>query len=411
MSISKEPVIRAENISKSFKIPLDKSNELKTNLFNAVLGKKSGYREFQALKDISFSVNEGDFFGIVGRNGSGKSTLLKILSQIYVPTSGKVHVRGSLMPFIELGVGFNPKLTARENVYLNGAMIGFSRKEVDDIYDEIVDFAELHDFMEEKLKNFSSGMKVRLAFSIAIRAPSEILLLDEVLAVGDKAFREKCNDFFKAQKGKRTIILVTHDMGAVEEFCNKAMFIEGGNVIKIGDSDEIADLYNDMFAKEKISKLQEKNKNTIENTSAEADYDFSLQAMYIQQGGKKTDLVKAGESFSVVIEYNVPRDYNNATTGIKILNTQNLSLMTASLRQSGEIHKFKKGKNKAIFHVDNVFTDGDYRINITAKDIDDNDRLLFQQSSACNFSITGIQWYASSLVHPEVSVKLEHVVQ
>ena len=171
------------------------------------------------LKDISFEVRQGDFFGIVGRNGSGKSTLLKIISQIYVPEKGSVSVKGKLVPFIELGVGFNPELTGRENVYLNGALLGFTREEIDAMYDDIVEFAELEDFMDQKLKNYSSGMQVRLAFSVAIKAQGDILVLDEVLAVGDEAFQRKCDNFFaRDEEGpdQDRSFLVTHSMDAVK---------------------------------------------------------------------------------------------------------------------------------------------------------------------------------------------------
>lgn len=181
-----------------------------------------GYKEQQVLKDISFEVEKGDFFGIVGRNGSGKSTLLKIISQIYVPEKGKVSVNGTLVPFIELGVGFNPELTGRENIYLNGALLGFTRSEIDAMYDDIVEFAELEEFMDQKLKNYSSVMQVRLAFSIAIKAEGDILVLDEVLAVGDEAFQRKCFEYFASlKKQKKTVILVTHDMASVQRFCTK----------------------------------------------------------------------------------------------------------------------------------------------------------------------------------------------
>ena len=165
----KEVAVSIKNVSKSFRLPTESSNSLRTTLVNRMKGIK-GYKEQKVLKDISFDVEKGDFFGIVGRNGSGKSTLLKIISQIYVPEKGHVDVNGKLVSFIELGVGFNPELTGRENVYLNGAMLGFSESEVDDMYQEIVDFAELHQFMNQKLKNYSSGMQVRLAFSVAIQA-------------------------------------------------------------------------------------------------------------------------------------------------------------------------------------------------------------------------------------------------
>lgn len=237
-------IVEISKLTKSFKIPLEASSGVKQQLINILKGRK-GYRVFTPLKDISFTINEGDFFGIVGRNGSGKSTLLKTIAGIYTPNSGNVKVHGSLVPFIELGVGFNPELTGRENIFLNGALLGFSHEEMESMYRAIVEFAELEDFMEERLKNYSSGMQVRLAFSIAIRAHADILLLDEVLAVGDEAFQKKCYSYFdKLKREKRTVILVTHDMAAVERFCTKAVFIEDGHVKMIGKPYRIAAAYS-----------------------------------------------------------------------------------------------------------------------------------------------------------------------
>ena len=237
-------IVEISKLTKSFKIPLEASSGVKQQLINILKGRK-GYRVFTPLKDISFTINEGDFFGIVGRNGSGKSTLLKTIAGIYTPNSGNVKVHGSLVPFIELGVGFNPELTGRENIFLNGALLGFSHEEIESMYSAIVEFAELEDFMEERLKNYSSGMQVRLAFSIAIRAHADILLLDEVLAVGDEAFQKKCYSYFdKLKREKRTVILVTHDMAAVERFCTKAVFIEDGHVKMIGKPYRIAAAYS-----------------------------------------------------------------------------------------------------------------------------------------------------------------------
>lgn len=237
-------IVEISKLTKSFKIPLEASSGVKQQLINILKGRK-GYRVFTPLKDISFTINEGDFFGIVGRNGSGKSTLLKTIAGIYTPNSGNVKVHGSLVPFIELGVGFNPELTGRENIFLNGALLGFSHEEMESMYSAIIEFAELEDFMEERLKNYSSGMQVRLAFSIAIRAHADILLLDEVLAVGDEAFQKKCYSYFdKLKREKRTVILVTHDMAAVERFCTKAAFIEDGHVKMIGKPYRIAAAYS-----------------------------------------------------------------------------------------------------------------------------------------------------------------------
>ena len=236
--------VKVEHVSKFFKLPTESTQSLRTTMVNRFRGIK-GYKEQHVLKDISFEVKKGDFFGILGRNGSGKSTLLKIISQIYYPEKGSVTVDGKLVSFIELGVGFNPELTGRENVYLNGALLGFSRDEIDAMYDDIVDFAELRDFMNQKLKNYSSGMQVRLAFSVAIKAQGDVLILDEVLAVGDEAFQRKCNDYFvERKKSGKTTILVTHDMGAVKKYCNKAVLIEHGLVKAIGNPENVANQYS-----------------------------------------------------------------------------------------------------------------------------------------------------------------------
>ena len=240
----KQIAVKVDHVSKYFKLPTEATNSLRTAMVNRFKGIK-GYKEQHVLNDISFEVEKGDFFGILGRNGSGKSTLLKIISEIYVPEKGSVTIDGKLVSFIELGVGFNPELTGRENVYMNGAMLGFSTAEIDAMYDDIVDFAELHDFMNQKLKNYSSGMQVRLAFSVAIKAQGDILILDEVLAVGDEAFQRKCNDYFQERKKSgKTTILVTHDMGAVKKYCNKAVLIENGLVKAIGSPENVANQYS-----------------------------------------------------------------------------------------------------------------------------------------------------------------------
>lgn len=240
-------VISAKNLHKSFKLPTERAGGLKNAIFNRLKGIK-GYKEQKVLNGISFDIHKNEFVGIVGRNGSGKSTLLKTLAKIYFPEKGELEVNGTLIPFIELGVGFNPDLSGRENVYLNGALLGFSNKEMDAMYDEIVDFAELRPFMDQKLKNFSSGMQVRLAFSIAIRAKGDILLLDEVLAVGDAEFQKKCNDYFAAIKGKQTVILVTHDMNNVRTFCDRAILVENGKIKLDSTPNKAAEAYEKLWS-------------------------------------------------------------------------------------------------------------------------------------------------------------------
>ena len=232
-----EFAIEVKNLHKDFKLPTEKAWGLKQTIFNRLRGIK-GFKKQKVLKGIDFKVKKGEFLGIVGRNGSGKSTLLKILAGIYYPNKGEITVNGTLVPFIELGVGFNPELTGRENVYLNGALLGFSNKEMDEMYEDIWKFAELEEFQDQKLKNYSSGMQVRLAFSIAIRARGDILLLDEVLAVGDAEFQKKCNDYFYSLHGNQTVILVTHSMDAVKAFCDRAVLVDDGK-IKLDDKPEV----------------------------------------------------------------------------------------------------------------------------------------------------------------------------
>jgi ABC-2 type transport system ATP-binding protein len=239
-----EYAIVIKELSKTFKIPLEKPSGIK-QVIASWNRRNKGYREFHVLKDISFEIRKGEFFGIVGRNGSGKSTLLKLLSGIYAPDKGLIQVNGGLTPFIELGVGFNPELSGRENVFMNGALLGFSHKEISLMYKDIVEFAELKEFMDEKLKNYSSGMQVRLAFSIAIRAKSDILIMDEVLAVGDAVFQKKCYDVFRELKrAGRTIVLVTHDMANVERFCDRALVLNKGEILDIAEPHEAAMIYN-----------------------------------------------------------------------------------------------------------------------------------------------------------------------
>lgn len=242
MPKSEQLAIKVSDVSKHFKLPHDQQSSIKGKLINF---RKRGYEKQEVLKNISFEVKQGEFFGIVGRNGSGKSTLLKILAGIYRPDSGNVQINGKLIPFIELGVGFNHELSGRDNVFLNGALLGFSRIEMEAMYDDIVEFAELERFMDQKLKNYSSGMQVRLAFSIAIRAQGDVLVLDEVLAVGDEAFQRKCNVFFEQIKKDKTktVILVTHSMESVREYCNKAIMIDDGAIVSSGEPKRVADDY------------------------------------------------------------------------------------------------------------------------------------------------------------------------
>ncbi len=239
------PAVIVDDVSKTFRLPSEQVHTLKERALHPFRG--SGHEGLEALKDVSFAVERGEFFGIVGRNGSGKSTLLKCMAGIYRTDAGKIFVDGRLSTFIELGVGFNPDLAAKDNVVINGVMMGLSPREAASRFDSVIEFAELEDFTDLKLKNYSSGMQVRLAFSVAIQVDADVLLIDEVLAVGDAAFQQKCFDvFYRMRDEGRTVLLVTHDMGTVTRFCDRAMLLDRGQVVDFGDPDEVAKSYLDL---------------------------------------------------------------------------------------------------------------------------------------------------------------------
>jgi ABC-2 type transport system ATP-binding protein len=234
--------IDVRGLEKSFRLPGQKVDSLKERVLHPTISRD--FSELRALDGVSFEVNQGEFFGIVGRNGSGKSTLLKILASIYRADAGLVRMAGRLAPFIELGVGFNMELTARENVRLNGVMMGLTRKEAARRLDTVLDFAELNEFVDLKLKNYSSGMLVRLGFSVMIQADADILLIDEVLAVGDASFQQKCADVFHDLRGSgKTLVLVTHDMNAVDAYCHRAILLDHGRIVHEGNPQEVGRHY------------------------------------------------------------------------------------------------------------------------------------------------------------------------
>ena len=343
--------LSVKSMSKSFRLPTEQASGIKQAFINWTRGIK-GYKEQRVLRNISFEVKKGDFFGIVGRNGSGKSTLLKLISGIYVPDRGKIEVNGSLVPFIELGVGFNPELTGRENIYLNGAMLGFSVKQIDDMYDDIVEFAELEEFMDQKLKNYSSGMQVRLAFSVAIKAQGDILVLDEVLAVGDEAFQRKCYNYFaQLKREKKTVILVTHDMESVQRFCNKAILINDGKIQLSGSATKVAQLYRDL----NDSGDGDENKNT------------KLEDVDINVGVKKVpgkyqfdvDLLAKTKLEDVVLTFIIRRDSGEWVYRYATDDNDGRAITI----QSG-------GRYQLQLILDNVFADGVYYVSVAAKKYD-----------------------------------------
>ncbi len=289
MSKEKEIVVSVDKVGKVFRIPHERHNSLKSSFLKGL--RNRGYRRFEAIEEVSFDIRAGEFFGIIGQNGSGKSTLLKILAGIYTPSKGKVHINGRLSPFIELGVGFNPELTAAENIYLNGAILGLTRPEIEAKFDEIIQFAELEEFVDQKLKNFSSGMLVRLAFSVAIRAHADILLIDEVLAVGDSNFQQKCYDVFRRLKAEgRTIIFVSHDLASISEFSDRVLLLNKGRAYGIFSASKAIAKYS-LLNQERTTKELEKLGNLVEG-GKQSERPHAAKLELLDEHGNKTRVVE-----------------------------------------------------------------------------------------------------------------------
>ncbi len=356
--------IEVKEVYKDFSLPHQRKNSIKS-LFTGIFKENESSTEVQhALKDISFNVKKGEFFGIVGRNGSGKSTLLKLLAEIYQPTKGNISVNGKLVPFIELGVGFNPELSGRENVYLNGALLGFSRKQIDAQYEDIVEFAELERFMDQKLKNYSSGMQVRLAFSMATRADADILLVDEVLAVGDADFQRKCFDYFKTlKKNKKTVVFVSHDMSSVRQYCDRVVMIEQSELVSQGSAAKVATEYTKLFSVDDPGAKSDKKTNRWGNKKFHINNVESQPVSLTKDESEMTISVKiqANETMrNPIIGFLI----KNATTGVEILGTNTkLELVNTGKWESGVVREIH-------WTLPNIFTDNKYQIDIAVLEDD-----------------------------------------
>lgn len=364
---SPEVAISVKDVGKAFRLPKERQTTLKGSLVNFARRTK-GYDHQEVLRDISFDIYKGEFFGIVGRNGSGKSTLLKLLAGIYTPDKGAIQINGRLTPFIELGVGFNPELTGRENVFLNGALLGFNRKEMRAMYNDIVEFADIERFMDQKLKNYSSGMQVRLAFSIAIRAESDILLIDEVLAVGDMLFQQKCFETFKEIKRRgRTVVFVSHDLGAVEAFCDRALLISNGDMKDIGPTRKIIQSYttllSDVEAKEEARQEKKSGgkKKGVVHSGAGKDVVSIEDAEVVDTNGKKLLYVNEGQPFAIRLHYHASRDVFHPVVGIGLMDADNISIVGPNTQESDFVTDTLKGDGyiEATF-TNNVLAPGAY---------------------------------------------------
>jgi ABC-type polysaccharide/polyol phosphate transport system ATPase subunit len=309
--------IEVRDLHKSFRIPTHRIDSLKERAVRPFSPRE--YRELRALDGVSFEIRQGEFFGIVGRNGSGKSTLLKLLASIYRADSGTVRMAGRLAPFIELGVGFNMDLTARENIVLNGVMMGLTPQETRDRLEAVVEFAELTDFIDLKLKNYSSGMLVRLAFSVMLEADADIMLIDEVLAVGDASFQQKCADAFHERKAAgKTIVLVTHEMATVEQYCHRAMLIDGGKIQHLGDPDEVGRRY--------LQLNFERGDASAAPSSSDSEEVRMVDAWLEDRSGTRLQNLEHGADLRLRVELEALQDMPGAAVGFIIANADGVGV-------------------------------------------------------------------------------------
>jgi ABC-2 type transport system ATP-binding protein len=387
------PPVVVDRVHKRFEIPREQMSTLKERVLHPL--RRGSVDVLQALRGVSFAVEPGEFFGIVGRNGSGKSTLLKCLAGIYGVDSGRIYVNGRMSTFIELGVGFNPDLPARDNALLNATMLGLSPREARRRFDSVLDFAELGDFVDLKIKNYSSGMLVRLAFSVMIHVDAEILLIDEVLAVGDAAFQQKCYDEFeRIHDSGATVLFVTHDMSAVRRFCNRALLLEHGRPVELGDTERVGNRYLELNFSEQARQIEEvaaeaesggartirlRSSPTEQNLpedevqapATEADVQRYgdgraeiLEAWFEDESGTPVEVLQAGGPCTFAARVLFHRKVENPLFGINLQNSQRDHLLSASNLSSEPNCGTFKAADAVVFRVrfEVVFAPGRYHV-------------------------------------------------
>jgi ABC-type polysaccharide/polyol phosphate transport system ATPase subunit len=346
------PAIRVEGVSKRFRVPRERVMTLKERALHPL--RRIPTDQLTAVDDLSFAVPPGEFFAVVGRNGSGKSTLLKCLAGIYAVDAGEIWLRGRTSTFIELGVGFNMELPARENVVINATMLGLSPREARRRLDQVLEFAELHEFADLRLKNYSSGMLVRLAFAVMIQVDADVLLIDEVLAVGDAAFQQKCYDqFARLRREGRTVVLVTHDMGAVERFCDRALLLEHGREVLVGAPHEVGLRYMDLnFRGRPTADTAEREAGRFGDGRAKI-----TEAWFEDDGGNRASVLPAGRPCAFVMRARFMEDVEDPIFGMTLQTSEDETVLgTSTLSDDPQLGRFHAGE-EVTFRVafDNVF--------------------------------------------------------
>jgi|tagenome__1003787_1003787.scaffolds.fasta_scaffold20898806_2 ABC-type polysaccharide/polyol phosphate transport system ATPase subunit len=365
------PAVLVDGVSKTFRMPRERVHTLKERMLHPL--RRASEDELRALRDVSFRVEPGEFFGVVGRNGSGKSTLLKCLAGIYGVNQGDIYVNGRVSTFIELGVGFNPDLPAYDNVMLNGTMLGLTPREARARFDGVIDFAELRDFTDLKLKNYSSGMMVRLAFAVMIQVDADILLIDEVLAVGDASFQQKCfEEFERIRRSGKTVLLVTHDMGAVRRFCDRAMLLEHGRMVAEGDPEQVGNRYLQLNFSEEAraaadarSDVDERHAAIVGTGERTGDRGAEiLEAWFEDEHGVATPTLETGRPAAFVARVRFNEDIESPLFSVAMTNSQRHQMLSASsVFDFPDLGTFAAG-SEAIFRVafDNILGPDRYAV-------------------------------------------------
>lgn len=401
---STPPHIVVQSLSKTFRVPEERTHTLKERALHPL--RRSSHQSFSALEDISFEVGRGEFFGIAGRNGSGKSTLLKCLAGIYGVDTGQIWIDGRLSTFIELGVGFNPDLAARDNVVLNGIMMGLSPREARARYDTVIDFAELREFEELKLKNYSSGMHVRLAFSVAIQVDADILLVDEVLAVGDAAFQQKCFDVFNQMRDDgRTIVFVTHDMGSLNRFCHRALLLEKGSMVHLGEPHEVADRYLEInFGRDPEAAA----KSIEEGRGGDGDAHI-VEAWVEDEDGQRSTSLRQGQRIAIKAHVKFVVDMEDPVASIYVLNEDHVAILVGSSSVEHERSgRFGAGESALFsFSFDNVLAPRRYSPLFTLAHRGTGLDLVDRLEDAFSFVVTGAE-AMGGLVDLPIEVSVSH---
>jgi ABC-type polysaccharide/polyol phosphate transport system ATPase subunit len=371
-------VIVVDGVSKQFKIPQEQVHTLKERVLHPM--RRPSFDRLQALRDVSFDVRQGEFFGIVGRNGSGKSTLLKCLAGIYGVDQGKIYVDGRVSTFIELGVGFNMDLPARDNIMINATMLGLTTRQARERIDAIIDFAELHEFVDLRLKNYSSGMLVRLAFSVMIQVDAEVLLIDEVLAVGDASFQQKCfEEFARLRRENRTVVLVTHEMGSVERFCDRVLLLERGHVADLGDPKPVSMHYLQLnFSKD----ARQAEAASVEPGADPAEIARQVQGLraaspdelragdggaeliggwFLNAAGEQVETLESGERATFCVHIRFHEEATGPQFAFSLRTTEDHLMVVGSSRREFENERFVAGEEIVVrFGFDNMLAPDRY---------------------------------------------------